>query len=388
MVRFGRNQVTAAGGAFLAITLVVLLSAVNSSSNILFIILGVLAGMIAASLALTWLGLRGLAVTRSLPDHVIAGEPAEIEYRIANRKRLWPTFALHITESSLDRPLSPTAFFVHIPARTATQAFARLLAPRRGLLTLSGVELSSSFPLGLQVRYRHLSAPGQIVVYPRVGTLNRKVAVAYREAVEAGTMTSNRRGGHDEFYGLREYRPGDNFRAIHWRSTARTGELMVRELTANAPPQLIVVLNARTWREIGPGQTGREQVERAIELAATIACDGFLENFAVGLSIAGLDTQAPAPLMGRGARAALLRRLAVLDVGRIRPDLPLPFPNRLASRAEWVIVNLRRADPYKDLLAGSAASRATVLALDDPEAAEWIHFLSGADAARLLREPA
>ncbi|HVS72673.1 MAG TPA: DUF58 domain-containing protein [Phycisphaerae bacterium] len=385
MMRFGGNEVTAAGVAFVAIMLIVLLSAINSSSNILYIILGVLAGMIVVSMALTWVGLRGLAVVRSLPDHAIAGEPAEIEYRVANRKYLWPTFALHVAEAGLDRTFSPAAFFVHIPARSTAQSFARLVAPRRGLLTLSGVELRSSFPLGLQVRYREIPAAGQMVVYPRVGTLNRKVAVAYREAVESGTMTSNRRGGNDEFYGLREYRPGDNIRAIHWRSTARTGELMVRELTANAPPQLIVVLNARTWREM---EGGREQVERAIELAATIACDGFLENFAVGLGIAGADTAAPAPLMGRGARAAVLRRLAVLDVEGIRAETPLPFPNRLASRAEWVIVNLRRGDPYKDLLAGSTASRATVLALDDPEAAQWIHFLSAADAARLLRDPA
>ncbi len=77
MMRFGGNEVTAAGVAFVAIMLIVLLSAINSSSNILYIILGVLAGMIVVSMALTWVGLRGLAVVRSLKDHAIAGEPAE-----------------------------------------------------------------------------------------------------------------------------------------------------------------------------------------------------------------------------------------------------------------------------------------------------------------------
>jgi uncharacterized protein (DUF58 family) len=259
-----------------------------------------------------------------------------------------------------------------------------MVAPRRGILKLSQVRVRSAFPLGLVARFRRLPSAVQITVYPRVGTLHRKVAIAYREAVEAGTMTSNRRGGNDEFYGLREYRPGDNIRAIHWRSTARTNLLMVRELTANAPPQLIVLLNVRTWREV---EGGREKVERAIELAATIACDGFMENFAVALAIAGLDAEAPVPQMGRGARAHLLQRLAMLDPEQIVATMPLPFPNRLAGRAEWVVVNLRRADPYKDLLAGSAASRATVLALDDPDAPNWIHFLSAAETARLLREP-
>jgi uncharacterized protein (DUF58 family) len=380
-----KNQVTLTGLLFFAISAIVLTAAINSASNVLFIVFGFMAGVIVASAFLTRLSLRRLKISRSLPDHVVAGEPAEIEFTLQNQKRFWPCFAARVEE--LDAPgssVAPAAFFLHVPPRSSATAFARLVAPRRGLLSLSAVRLRCAFPLGILARYRYLQLPGQLVVYPRVGTLHRKIALACREAVEAGTMTSNRRGGNDEFYGLREYRPGDNIRAIHWRSTARTHQLMVRELTANTPPQMIVLLNLRTWRD---APDGREKVERAIELAATVACDGFLENFAVALAIPGIDTLPPAPLMGRGARSALLRRLAVVDPDSLNPGLPLPFPTRLAGRAEWIVINLRRADPYKDLLAGSAASRATLLALDDPEAASYIHYLSPADTTKLLREP-
>ena len=78
-----------------------------------------------------------------------------------------------------------------------------------------------------------------MIVYPRIGMLNRHLALEYRVAVESGAMTSNRRGGNDEFYGVREYRAGDNIRSIHWRSTARRGNFMIKEMAANAPPQLI-----------------------------------------------------------------------------------------------------------------------------------------------------
>lgn len=385
MRRRRRNQVTLTGLLFFAISGIVLTAAINSASNVLFIIFGLMAGVIVASALLTRLSLRRLKITRSLPDHVVAGEPAEIEFSLHNQKRFWPCFAARVEELDVPRSdVAPAAFFLHVPPRATATAFARLVAPRRGLLTLSALRVRCAFPLGLLARYRYLQVPGQLVVYPRVGTLHRKIALAYREAVEAGTMTSNRRGGNDEFYGLREYRPGDNIRAIHWRSTARTHQLMVRELTANSPPQMIVLLNLRSWRDLADG---REKVERAIELAATVACDGFLENFAVALAIPGIDTVAPAPLMGRGARTALLHRLATLEPEFLKPNLPLPFPSRLAGRAEWIVINLRRADPYKDLLAGSAASRATLLALDDPEAANYIHYLSAADTSKLLREP-
>src|SRR5262249_52445077 len=137
----------------------------------------------------------------------------------------------------------------------------RLMALRRGLVDLSEIELATTFPLGFVRCAMRLHVPQEMIVYPRIGMLNRYLALQYRESIETGTMTSNRRGGHDEFYGVREYRPGDNVRAIHWRSTARTGELMMRETAANAPPQMIVVLNIRTARE----QPDDEAVERAIE---------------------------------------------------------------------------------------------------------------------------
>ena len=130
-------------------------------------------------------------------------------------------------------------------------------------------------------------------------------------------------------------------------------------------------------------------------------CYGFFENFAVGLAVAGLPGEMlpPAPRMGRDARARLLRQLAVVDPEAIRPDAGIDFPNRIAGRAEWVIITLRGDDPTWDLLApgspatagvpgggGGGSSHRTVLALDAPDAGSWVHFLSPEDTMRILRE--
>jgi uncharacterized protein (DUF58 family) len=232
-----------------------------------------------------------------------------------------------------------------------------------------------------------------MLVYPRIGILNRHLALEYRESIESGAMTSNRRGGADEFYGVREYRPGDNIRAIHWRSSARRGELMIREMAANAPPQLILVLNLRQWKKRTPPNL--DAVERAIELAASLICYGFLENFAVGLAIAGLPgvVASPSPQMGRDARGRLLRQLALIDVMQIKPDEGIEFPNRIAGRAEWIIVTLHADDITRDLLPpGNPAHRdivgghRTVLAVDAPDAATWVRFLSPEETLRILRQ--
>jgi uncharacterized protein (DUF58 family) len=285
------------------------------------------------------------------------------------------------------------------------------VARRRGIVRLDAIDVSTTFPMGFIRRTKRLHVPQDMIVYPRIGMLNRHLALEYRESVESGAMTSNRRGGNDEFYGVREYRPGDNVRVIHWRSTARTGRTMIRELAANAPPQLIVVLNLRAWRERGGRERAAwreregslERVERAIELAAALVCYGLFENFAVGLAVAGLAEAGapPAPRMGREARARLLEQLAVIDPERIEPGVGIDFPNRIAGRAEWVVITLHADDPMRDLLppgnparagvsggggGGGGGSHRTLLALDAPDAESWVRFLSPQDTRRILRD--
>jgi hypothetical protein len=94
----------------------------------------------------------------------------------------------------------------------------------------------------------------------------------------------------------------------------------------------------------------------------------------------------PNPQMGREARARLLRKLAVLDADQIDPNAKVAIPNRLAGRAEWIVVTLQRSDTYRDLLPSSPATSHTLLALDDPAADSWLRFLTGPDTLRILRD--
>jgi len=385
-----RHEVTLAGFIFMGITLFVMIAAINSQTNILFLAFGLMLGGLVVSGLLSWVSLRNVEIKRIMSDHVVAGEPAEIHYLLTNNKRRWPCFAVRITEVKASSALAqvPDGYCLHIPAKRTATVVTRLLANRRGAITLSDIRVTCSFPFGFLNHAIHLHMPEQLVVYPRIGMLNRHLALRYREAIESGAMTSNVRGGNDEFYGLREYRSGDNIRSIHWRSTARTNQLMIREMAANAPPQVIVVLNLRTVKDIPDLAERSATVERGIELAASLVCYGFLENFAVALAIAGVDTQTPpAPQMGREARAHLLRRLAILDVDKIDSDAGLAIPNRLVGRAEWIIVTPSQSDNFRDLIPSSPATSHTLLPLNAPGSDSWLHFLTGQDTLRILREP-
>src|ERR1035437_16272 len=93
-----RHEVTLTGFVFMGITLFVLLAAINSGTNILYLAFGLMLGGLVVSGIVSAISLRNVDVKRIMPDHVVAGEPAQIEYILTNKKRRWPCFAVRITE--------------------------------------------------------------------------------------------------------------------------------------------------------------------------------------------------------------------------------------------------------------------------------------------------
>ena len=141
-------------------------------------------------------------------------------------------------------------------------------------------------------------------------------------------------------------------------------------MTANAPPQMLIVANLRGWRGVA---NGAATVERAIEMAAARVCHGYLENFAVGLFVPGIETAALAePRLGKETRRRLLEVLATIDPAKIGPERTQPPTIRGKSRAEWIVVTLSATDPIDDLRPPGAARM--VLAMDNPESSEWVVF--------------
>src|SRR5262249_56793295 len=102
-------------------------------------------------------------------------------------------------------------------------------SPRRGRIDFNRIVLATRFPFGLITKFASVFIPQATIVYPALGTVReRRWRVRHwTEAALDGRPMSHR--GEDEFYGLREYRPGDNPRRIHWRRSARHGTLLVRE---------------------------------------------------------------------------------------------------------------------------------------------------------------
>jgi hypothetical protein len=132
---------------------------------------------------------------------------------------------------------------------------------RRGLLT-SGPLVVRRFDLfGLVTADRRFGGTCTVRVRPRRYPL-RMLPSGRRRDLEGPTR--ERSEGSASFHQLRQYVPGDDMRRIHWRSTARTGDLLVKQMVDTTRPELVVVLDNRA------SVIGSDDFEHAVEVAASV----------------------------------------------------------------------------------------------------------------------
>jgi uncharacterized protein (DUF58 family) len=143
-------------------------------------------------------------------------------------------------------------------------AWESVLFPRRGLYEFGPAEIRTADPFGLLRFVRRLEERPEIMVYPQVFELHG-FPLRGRSA-EAGARDSFKRRG-DEFSDLREYRHGDDRRHIHWKSVARTGELIVKEFAHESPRRHAVVLDL--YHGLGV-HVSEVEVEHAVSAAGSV----------------------------------------------------------------------------------------------------------------------
>ncbi|MGC8623987.1 MAG: DUF58 domain-containing protein [Phycisphaerae bacterium] len=368
-------ELTFTGFVFVGVACFVLIAAFNSQNNVLFWALGIVLGTMLVSAILGDLLLRRLQVQRSVGQYAVAGEPMEVHYRLVNQKILWPSCAIRITEARFLGAISvvPEGYCLHLAPRQSTLVLTHLVPTHRGVIELREQRICCSFPFGFLNRAVHVRALRRIVVFPRIGMLNRELLARSRTFASGGSTSTPRRGGSDEFFGLREYQSGDSIRSIHWRRSAHTGQLMVREMTTDTPPTIVVALDLRHWANV---PNGPELAERAIELAAAWICRGLMDHFSVGLQICGYSLPTPTLITaGRSQRQILLEALATIDLAAIKPGQtmasPLP-PDRAARKAEYIVITLSEKNATPDMVPGGCEY--TLLAIEDPESQYWVYF--------------
>ncbi len=298
---------TREGWWFLLATLLVGAAAVNGGINLLFLVFGMMIFLILASGVLSELCLRGLEVTRRPPAAIHAGTPYLMGIAVRNNKGRLPTFSLEVEDLVAGRPVDRRCYYLKLPAGRVQETAYRNILPQRGYHELTGFRLSTRFPFGLIRKSRDVDAPARLLVFPALVPVADHLIFGRR--VEHGrkqTKSLNRRG---EFYGLREYRTGDDPRDIHWRVSARRGRYFIRESEDESSRSVVVVLD-------DDARADPAGFEAAVSMAASIAVQLIKRGFQVALAAGG----AFIPPAGGALQAhQILSSLALVQNGTARP---------------------------------------------------------------------
>lgn len=275
-----------------------------------------------------WVDLRrwDLQVSRVVhPPRVVAGQEARVELAVGNPMgrptppveardpfeggRRWAHFAI-----------APVA-----PGEVRTSSY-RLPSARRGVYRLGPLQLRLSDPLGLASATRPTAAESTLTVHPRHELVPVKGVSAHRDYDRRLSNPLLGKGG-TEFYMLREYVPGDDLRQVHWPTTARLDDLVIRQPESLRRGRLTVVADIRD------GVVDDETVELVLSATASLAVSGLRSGLEVRVvTTAGWDSGHSS----RGDRApAILDGLAAAAVHRPHPYLP---PFRIAGSTDPMVV--------------------------------------------------
>jgi uncharacterized protein (DUF58 family) len=290
-------------------------AAINTGNNLLYLLLGWLLSFIIASGILSEMTLRALSVERRPPPRIHAGEPFLMEVVIKNGKDKRASYSIEVEDLQGTTPLDKRCYFLKIPEAKAQRTSYRHTFVRRGRYTLTGYRLATKFPFALFRKSRDVEAPLEIVVYPaRVPVPRPPPRAAMR-----GDAIADRLGRRGEFFGLRESRPGDDRRDVHWKSSARSGRLLVREYEDELARRVVIgvdnalpdaVREAVVDGALTPAHDAQvAAVERAISIAFSLATTYLEAGWTVELVARGAHV---APSTGRMHEARIARELALL----------------------------------------------------------------------------
>lgn len=334
--------------ATLALSFAFILIGINSQSGWLFW----LAGLSIAALVVSWadslMEVRKLGVSRSLTSEAVEGEAVEITLQLRNRGRLSRNLLLVVDEDPSGKGASGPLrlryprprlrdLFAAPPSDPAQTALAGgralLLLPRveaketvtlsylrgglrRGVYHAWPARVYSEGILGLARHHVKLNVPSRLTVLPRHADISSFPLLDSSRRTAWSLAGRSARGGGMDFYGVREFQAGDPLRHVHWKTTARRGELVVREFEEEACIPLLILIDNRESAGSSMGEGTLLDIQA--RLAASMAHYALLYGHPV--TMVAYEGKGPIHYEVQGAHAALHWLASLEPSGEADPE--------------------------------------------------------------------
>jgi uncharacterized protein (DUF58 family) len=301
VLRFAiRTSVTVEGLLFVVFLIIIGFAAWNNGNNLLYLVLSAMLAFLIAANLIARISLADVSIQLRFPDHIFAGEPANISVTLLNHKRFMPSYSLMVealsetqahggggaeesrevegqrssgpgekdySPSHVSAPphlrspaplllpspwqsgLGKLAYFVLAPARSSARQRIEHTFDRRGRYPITGFRIATKFPAGFFKKWRRIDAAGEILVYPKPQPLDD---FYHALPMLAGQIQSHARGSGDDLYAIRRYHPSDHMRYIDWKATAKSMAMMVREHMREDEWRLTIVFDTTSQAGSSP----------------------------------------------------------------------------------------------------------------------------------------
>ena len=301
VLRFAiRTSFTVEGLLFVVFLVIIGFAAWNNGNNLLYLVLSAMIAFLIAANLIARISLADVSIQLRFPDHVFAGEPANISVTLLNHKRFMPSYSLMVEalseageveedeeedksrgakgepgnkgERKVSRAAPPSsrsglgklAYFVLVPARSSSRQRIEHTFERRGRYPITGFRIATKFPAGFFKKWRRIDATGDILVYPKPQPLDD---FYHALPMLAGQVQSHARGSGDDLYAIRHYHPSDHMRYIDWKATAKSSAMMVREHMREDEWRLTIVFDTA----LPVGSTSRAPAEDSSRKRTAVA---------------------------------------------------------------------------------------------------------------------
>ena len=281
--------------SFLAASLAFYFFANQTQIGWLYVVSALLCGILLAGFVFNRRAARGIKIRRLL--HMTADLPVHenddlsITLSVDNLRR---TMALQLRieeKCPLAIPESPEAdisIFTPVLSRTVSFEYA-VTVYRRGLHNFPPSRIQTRFPFGFFQRISTIPADTAVLVYPEVRKLSHFALLDQRPMAQ---LTHPRAGLGTEIIGVRDYRPGDSPRHIHWRTVARRARLVSKEFAEETQPGVTIVLDRFMPPEYS-STSKHTPFEIAIKCAVSMAEYALRKQYPVSLAADETDFAVP-----------------------------------------------------------------------------------------------
>ncbi|MEO8625955.1 MAG: DUF58 domain-containing protein [Candidatus Limnocylindrales bacterium] len=267
----------------LVAAVVLLVAALSTGAQFLFFLVYLAIIVVGGAYVVTRFGLADLEAGYVLDRlHAQAGDMLRANYTVRNTSRL-PKLWLEVH--------NPTTLPVGLPGQAVTIGprgekswSVRVPLTRRGHFQVDPMALRTGDPLGLFESNAAVGGYSTVIVYPRVEALpGWRMPPAFIEGSHADKV----RTPHTtpSATSIREYVPGDAYNRIHWKTSARKGELVVKEFELEQTADVWIFLDLDAATHTGEGD--ESTLEYGVRVAASIAARALVENRKVALTASG-----------------------------------------------------------------------------------------------------